>query len=202
MARASLRRLRSPSTVWASRSVWTGRGAVALSYAHYRSGEGGGDDEALTETVLREAAPAATARWGEQTWQEHHPRWAAADARTRKDSLAPWRHLIEETLQPADPAATARFLLAHLDAPEDTPIALAIAHVDNTLADEQHHLADVRDALRAEGIPALTVLPDLPEHSEREDALQAPARPSAQESAAANRLALVMADLLVTRTSS
>ncbi|MFB8310236.1 hypothetical protein ACFC5T_16930 [Streptomyces sp. NPDC055961] len=182
--------------------TWDAVAAVWIDHNRNLDLPGGGDDEALTETVLREAAPAATARWGEQTWQEHHPRWAAADARTRKDSLAPWRHLIEETLQPADPAATARFLLAHLDAPEDTPIALAIAHVDNTLADEQHHLADVRDALRAEGIPALTVLPDLPEHSEREDALQALARPSAQESAAANRLALVVADLLVTRTSS
>ncbi|MFJ4880799.1 hypothetical protein ACIP93_37085 [Streptomyces sp. NPDC088745] len=179
--------------------------AVAAVWVHHNRNldlPGGGDEEALTETVLREAAPTATARWGEQTWQEHHPRWAAADARTRKDSLTPWRHLIEETTHPADPAATARFLLAHLDAPENTPIALAVAHVDNALADEQHHLADVRDALRAEGIPALTVLPELPEHAEREDDLHALTRPSVQEAAAANQLARLVADLLATRTPS
>ncbi|MBQ0890029.1 hypothetical protein KBZ94_34755 [Streptomyces sp. RM72] len=182
--------------------TWDAVAAVWIDHNRNLDLPGGGDDEALTDTVLREAAAAAAARWGEQTWQEHHPRWAAADGRTRKDSLAPWRHLIEETIQPTDPAATARFLLAHLDAPENTPTAVAIAHVDNALADEQHHLADVRDALRAEGIGALTVLPDLPAPAEREDDLQALTRPSAQETAAANQLALVVADLLAARTPS
>ncbi|MFJ6752401.1 tyrosine-protein kinase family protein [Streptomyces sp. NPDC091266] len=179
--------------------TWAAVAAVWIDHNRTLDLPGSTGDEALVEEVLREAAPTAIARWGEQTWQEHHPRWAAADARTRKDSLTPWRHLIEETIQPADPAATAQFLLAHLDRPDDIPIALAIAHVDNALDGEQHHLAAVRDALRAEGIPALTVLPDLHDQPARGEDLQFLARPSGQDAAAANRLALVVADLLATR---
>ncbi|MFD4526633.1 hypothetical protein ACFWP7_22410 [Streptomyces sp. NPDC058470] len=180
--------------------TWAAVAAVWIDHNRSLDLPGSTGDEALVEEVLREAAPAAIARWGEQTWQEHHPRWAAAGAHTRKDSLTPWQHLIEETIQPADPAATARFLLAHLNAPDDIPIALAIAHVDDAIEAEQHHLAAIRDALRAEGIPALTVMPDLPGHEERRGGLQFLVRPSNRETAAANRLALVAADLLATRT--
>ncbi|KFG71470.1 hypothetical protein [Streptomyces mutabilis] len=179
--------------------TWAAVAAVWVDHNRNLDLPGSTVDEALTVEVLREAAPIAVARWGEQTWQEHHPRWAAADARTRKDSVTSWQHLIEETIQPGDPAATVRFLLAHLSEPADIPIALAIAHVDNALDNEQHHLAALRDVLRSEGIPALTVLPDLHDHPARGESLQFLTQPSDREAAAANRLAVVAADLLASR---
>ncbi|MBZ3908275.1 MULTISPECIES: tyrosine-protein kinase family protein [Streptomyces] len=180
--------------------TWGAVAAVWIDHNRNLDLPGSTGDGTLVEEVLREAAPTAIARWGEQTWQEHHPRWAAAGAHTRKDSLTPWQHLIEEAIQPADPAATARFLLAHLNRPDNTPIALAIAHVDNALDNEQHHLAVLRDTLRAEGIPAFTVLPDLHDHPARGETLQFLTHPSDREAAAANRLALVVGDLLANRT--
>ncbi|MCX4826892.1 hypothetical protein OG883_45480 [Streptomyces sp. NBC_01142] len=180
--------------------TWAGVAAVWI--AHNRNLQmpgpppGTTEDNTVVQKVLSESAELAIDRWDERAWQEHHPRWAAADARTRSASLTPWRHLLEENIQPADPAEAARFLRAHLRGLGTIPIALTIAHIDDDLDHEQHQLAAVRDALRTEGIATLTVFPDLPELTDLRIDLHQLSRPSGPAAAAGNRLALVVANLL------
>ncbi|MET9779161.1 hypothetical protein ABZ023_33780 [Streptomyces sp. NPDC006367] len=65
--------------------TWPAVAAVWIDHNRSLDLPGSTVDEAFTVEVLREAAPIAVARWGEQTWQEHHPRWqqpTPAPART------------------------------------------------------------------------------------------------------------------------